>query len=253
MAALLAPKYKAEFTAAIASRTPLSQEELSVHTVDRLKEIWRLVKPNKPMAVLPPNWKKFDLQGLKDLYQDVCLPFYERENDGHWTRYRKTQLVTELEVYQEDRRAEIEAGNELTPVESSSPLCPKCQIPMLTRTNRLNKEEFFGCYRFPSCKATLPIKYDNKSTKEVQLQMTKQAELDGKAKVVKTEIIPKVNKTRKRPEGGYSAASDGSWAHAQIVTDSDEDAKEKRFNVNLTEEEMLKVESQRAQAAMKNK
>lgn len=47
MTAMLAPKLKAEYVAAIAARSTVSKSELEIHSVDRLKEIWALIKPLK--------------------------------------------------------------------------------------------------------------------------------------------------------------------------------------------------------------
>jgi hypothetical protein len=91
MAALLAPKLKAEYVSAIAARTDATQDQLQQLSVDRLKDIWTVVKPGKAPKFLPANWKKFDFQSPKDLYADTCVPYCQKDEDGHWARYRKSQ------------------------------------------------------------------------------------------------------------------------------------------------------------------
>lgn len=59
-------KTKAEFAEAIAATTGLPVEKLKEHSADRLKEAWSVMKPIKARVVLP-NWRKFDLQALKEL------------------------------------------------------------------------------------------------------------------------------------------------------------------------------------------
>jgi len=38
--------------------------------------------------------------------------------------------------------------------ESPDPLCPKCSAPMVLRTSKTNGDQFWGCSRYPSCRAT---------------------------------------------------------------------------------------------------
>jgi len=35
--------------------------------------------------------------------------------------------------------------------------CPRCQGPLLIRTNRANQSQFFGCGNWPECEFTEPI------------------------------------------------------------------------------------------------
>ena len=151
MARFLAPKLKDEYVSAIMTRTPVSQDVLKSLTTDRLKEVWRAVKPAKAVKVLPANWKKFDLQSLKDLYADTCLEFYGLPDDGHWLRYRKSQLIVELEMYQGDKQKEEEENPTTDWGRESNPLCPRCGIPMLERVNRLTQQPFYGCMLYTSC------------------------------------------------------------------------------------------------------
>lgn len=37
------------------------------------------------------------------------------------------------------------------------PSCPLCKSPMTKRKNRTNKNEFYGCVQYPTCKSTIPI------------------------------------------------------------------------------------------------
>ena len=40
---------------------------------------------------------------------------------------------------------------------SGNPICRERDIPMTLRTNRMNREDFWGCMTFPCCKFTLPL------------------------------------------------------------------------------------------------
>ena len=42
---------------------------------------------------------------------------------------------------------------------------------MTVRTNRVDKSEFYGCVRFPACRETLPIEYDQKPVQAVLASM----------------------------------------------------------------------------------
>ena len=45
---------------------------------------------------------------------------------------------------------------EARPETGRAPACPKCNAPMMLRRRQRDGVEFFGCSRFPACRATLP-------------------------------------------------------------------------------------------------
>ena len=68
---MLAPRRKEEYISAIHSRTQVEVKDLKGFSVERLKDIWTVIKP-KRMQVLPSNWKKGDLESLRELYMPRC-------------------------------------------------------------------------------------------------------------------------------------------------------------------------------------
>ena len=122
---MLAPRKKTEYVQAIAARTGLKESQLETQKIDNLKEIWSRVRPRKHGGYLPSNWRKFDLESLKQLYTDFVIEDYGRPLDHHWRRWTKSKLVTELEYWQREKM-ESEAGDDLF---SDDPLCNQCKIP----------------------------------------------------------------------------------------------------------------------------
>ena len=41
--------------------------------------------------------------------------------------------------------------------EADTPLCNLCKQPMVKRTNKTTKEEFWGCSAFPKCRGSRPL------------------------------------------------------------------------------------------------
>lgn len=239
---MLAPKLKAEYVAAIEARSSCSKQDLNKHTMDRLKEIWNLVKPTK-VRVLPAGWRKFDLQGLKDLYADTVLPTYHLEEDGHWLRVRRGQLITQLEMYQTEMKEDMALQGEANP--SNAPLCRECGISLIPRTNRVTQEGFYGCIRFPECRQTLPLSMAGLDVRQLEIKNLKKRE---KEKVLEME----------RPRRGYpnkGQESDGSWiplpTDGDISEELEEDTLDSRINTNLTKAEMKMIEKMRAKAKAK--
>lgn len=219
MATFTTPKLKAEFVEVIAAATGLPKEKLMEHSTERLKEAWVVMKPVKA-RVLPPNWRKFDLQALKELYVEVVVPYYRREEDNHWLRMKRNQLIMELELFLIDRSQDLKEQGEDRAV-SGMPACPSCGVPMIVRNNRITKEPFLGCRLFPTCRSTLPM-----------------SALDPVAEHIPVPSTPK-SKTKKR---GGDPNSDGSW-----VRMDQEKLNDKTINANITEEELEIIRARRAQ------
>eukprot|EP00439_Symbiodinium_sp_Y106_P024750 s656_g3.t1 len=257
---IVAPRRKEDYVQAIACRCNVSVEDLRTHTVDQLKELYAVVKPKKKSEVLPVGWKKFDLEGLRNLYVERVVEDLRRDPDGHWARWKRPQFVLELEMWE----AEIKEATR------HDPFCSACMIPMMIRTNRLDGTDFYGCRRFPSCRQTLPLTHGGRPTAVVQKELEIKKEGDKKtdekknplgypAKQVIEDVMSKTaakkETERKRAAAKQAAtsgaSSDGSWvaAGAQPIPDtSDEDSPEKEhriFNANLTPEEMAAIQLMR--------
>lgn len=228
---MLVPKTKPELVAAIAARSNVSKAALEIHTVDRLRELWKLVKPVKVGPVLPVGWRKMDLASLKAMYEDYCVPDLQREHDGHWQRWKRSQLILELSMWEADtKEAQQQMAKDQAPEIGS--LCPACAIPFILRTNRLDKTNFWGCARFPECRETLPLTSAGLETKEV---MKARAAL----------MPPTARKRQYRSRG-----SDDSWSQVgagESLEDTTEDEPDRTVNVNLTEAEMIEIQRMRRQ------
>ncbi|CAE7351286.1 MAL3P3.6 [Symbiodinium sp. CCMP2592] len=239
-----------EFVAAIASRSKVTKEALREHNLDRLKELWGALRPPKKNATgLPANWKKLDRSALKHIYATQVVPDLGRDSDLHWDRWSKPTLILEIEVWALDAAEELQRDRDLE-MTCTEPLCAQCGIPMMVRTNRLTREDFYGCRRYPACKQTLPLRYDGRPTGEVQKEL-ETTEKINKAKEHHKKIVAKQAAKGKRmgEMGRATASSDGSWAVAgaipiEEVTSSDEE-KDKKYNTNLTKEEMAMIVAMR--------
>lgn len=231
---LLVPKSKSDHVELLHAHTKLSKDDLKAHTLERLKELWRVTKPKKIEKVLPPSWKKMDLASLKALYEDHCLPYYGRRSDGHWIRWKRGQLLVELEIFEAEVMEERKDQEDLT-AEDQIPLCHNCGLKMMERTNRLKGDSFWGCRRFPACRFTLPYLYDDKDTAEVQKQLMAKGEIPKVGPAVKAKA-----QDRKRGGDQMTRSSDGSWMPAQD-TEEESGYPERTQNMNLTEDEVRKI------------
>lgn len=222
MTSFSTPKTKPEYVTAIEARTYVSRVELSKHSVDRLKEIWMLVRPVKMAPLLPTGWKKMDLETLKNMYYDNVMTYYARPDDGHWSRWKRAQLITELELWIEDRKEEMAANGENLN-EPMAPVCEQCNIPCIARTNRVDKGQFWGCVRFPACRTTYPMSMAGMETKTLQ------------------EEINKGYPNKRRAEKALSSVasgSDGNQNSTPWEMMTEEDTEEGRLiNANLSAEE----------------
>ena len=251
------PKKKEEYVAAISVRTGLAREELRCHDCERLKQIWTMVKPRKPQSPLPVGWKKLDVAALKELYEDLNRP-----DDNHWVRWRCPTLVTEIDMWLADVMADMPEED----LCHETLLCGVCKIPMVRRTNRLTKTDFYGCVRFPLCAQTLPLTYGGQPTKEVQDALKEEEEAHrwqptkgknrGYPKFEKEKKIEKDNPVRRKAAtavaDGRGSSSDGSWVRAGTIPiqESSDENEEKDpvkplYNTNVTEEELAILKEMR--------
>ena len=242
------PKRKEEFVEAIHARCTVPSEDLRKHDMDRLKQIWKLLKPKKRVTPLPVGWKKFDVAALKHLYQTIVVPDLERENDGHWMRWNRPLLVTEIDMWDQEMAEALK--DEPEDLYQEGPVCTSCAIPLVIRTNRLTKQDFFGCVRFPICRQTLPLTYNGRPTKQVQEELhakTKEKTEETETGTSKSPYPKKQASTLGNRRGTASLAevrgssSDGSWVQAgrvPIETDSEVEEPKKLINTNVTAEEL---------------
>ncbi|CAE7476027.1 unnamed protein product [Symbiodinium microadriaticum] len=239
-----APKRKEEYVQAILARSTIDVTNLRKLDVERLKQIWTMVKPRKPASPLPVGWKKLDVAGLKEIYDKVVRTDLEREDDGHWQRWHRPQLVTEIDLW----LAQVQEESKDAPEDlfHENPLCSRCAIPMVVRTNRVTKTDFFGCLMFPVCTETLPLKYAGMPTKHVQESISpkiapKKKDLlevkSGKGYGTKGLSAHKRRDKNFADEPGVS--SDGSWLPTgSIPIEEAEDEADRLYNANVPAEEM---------------
>ncbi|CAE7929423.1 unnamed protein product, partial [Symbiodinium necroappetens] len=239
---------KEEFVSAIACRCTVSPEDLRQHSVDRLKELWAVLKPRKNSSILPTGWKKFELPDLRALYVNKVLEDLSLncDHDGHWMRWKKTtQFIMELEMWETDMK---EATKHEVDVLSEHPFCRACQIPMVVRTNRLTREEFYGCRRYPVCRVQgefeNPLKKKPVNSGYIKKDMDEIMEKKGKGKETRD-----CKRGGMPPQATPGASSDGSWiaAGAQPLPESSDEEDKRIFNANLTAEEIAAVQLLREQ------
>ncbi|CAE7864835.1 Dnah1 [Symbiodinium microadriaticum] len=237
-----APKRKDEYVEAIRARTGLDASELKKHDMERLKQIWSLVRPKKAQSPLPTGWKKQDVASLKQIYEEHVRPDLDRPNDRHWIRWNRPTLVTEIELWLE----EVKETAEPEDMFSETPLCSQCRIPMCVRTNRVTKTDFLGCVRFPACRETLPLTYNGKPTKSVidELQKNEKNTKEREGMHAWTTTMPKMSRPAPSLPESKGESLDGSWIRTgpQPVEDSQEDEDPKKiYNTNITREELEMV------------
>ncbi|CAE7266163.1 HERC4 [Symbiodinium natans] len=216
-----APRVKADYVARIAEQSQLEPADLDKMTVDRLKELWRVMKPPKTSPVLEVGWKKKDKAGLLQIYVEQVIPWYGLQNDGHWTKYSRAKFIVEIEnwVLEKQEEQKITGGcqENTTPL---APYCENCHVPMLEKRNRLTHEVFWGCPVFPVCRATLPKNVDGKPAAIVQAAMDKNK---GKGKNKSKGVGAAASTKRGNPQSEDSQIS--SWA--PVAGDSDLEELEK--------------------------
>ena len=214
-----APKTKRELTEAIALRCAVKSENLMKHTVERLKEIWILVRPQRMKSGLPSGWKKSDKESLEEMYIAHCVDGGEfggtRPNDRHWRGWRLGQFLMELEMMETDRKekADAEGGEDDY---DDRPMCPQCRLPFVVRTNSYTGVDFLGCIRFPECRQSKNLPEDPDAPIEVPpaavVKKTTAPKRNPKASVMKGKNDwSAMGKRHQETWGGDGESSDGSW------------------------------------------
>ena len=211
-------------------------------SLDRLKEIYRTLKPKKDAGPRPVGWKRGTVETLRNFYIEKVLVYYLREQDNHWQGWSKSRFILEIEMYEADIMEELAltgTSAAMTKGEASdqdvrrplAPTCPDCGVEMLQRTNRVTANKFWGCHLFPNCKRIFPLLIDGKPTAVVMAGMEKQQRQkeDGAA----TPEMVKRAGYNKSPEASVGDSL-GSWENvSDRVATSTEDKGDQKFNVNL--------------------
>lgn len=246
--AVLQPKTKREFAREIASRCAVMEEELMVHGVDRLREIWKLVKPAKRAPVLNPGWKKASRDTLKAIYTDTVVPDLGRSlEDLHWDGWNRSQFLLEIELWEAEVKSQM--TEEIVAEKSQAPECASCRLQMIQRTNRLTRQDFWGCIRYPVCQETLSMTYAGQPVAMVQ-----KAVKESKAKAApgyKMKGQPGV-----ASEASWIPVSELSEAHQHAVPVSEEsetEEKQSQVSMNLSPAEVDKIIKGRQEAAVKRR
>eukprot|EP00439_Symbiodinium_sp_Y106_P065967 s2396_g10.t1 len=265
---IVAPKKKEEYVQAIACWCRVPEAELRLHTVDRLKELYAVLKPKRRSSVLPANCKKLDLESLKELYGTRVVKDLDRPHDYHWSRWTKSPLILEIELWHFDVQSSLE---HMAEDESPYPKCSECGIPMIIRTNRVTKREFLGCHRYPSCKVTLPLEYGGRPVREVIEELEEKDKIASKALEMPTASAVKIEKKdkagllnpRRKAPGGYPRNRVDRRSHpthrgsrvktgpvpVEEVSSDDEVGLSRKFNPNLTKEEIEMIAEMRRSKA----
>ena len=143
----------------------------------------------------------------------------------------------ELEFYADQKMEEQVTEQK----QSGNPICRECDIPMTLRTNRMNREDFWGCMRFPCCKFTLPLEMYGSPARTAQIEQeaaqTKKEKLD---KAVIPRMPKRPSQAHASQTSGYRS-SDGSWQPidgSEIPIDADSEDQASLVNANLSMEEM---------------
>lgn len=180
--------------------------------------------------------------GLEEVGFAVIEEPVRRVHHGHWLRGRRGQLLLELSMWEEDVRLTMD--NKMNVADQDNNLmCEKCGIRMIICTNRVTKELFYGCIRFPECRVTYPLTVAGVETREDMKHP------DDK-KTARAGKPPRKRPTRP-PQG-----SDASWIPVQESDSEDMELQppelQRTHNANLSEEEMRAILQMRAKTKEKD-
>ena len=228
----------------------------------------RCSEAETPIVMLPANCKKLDLESLKELYGTRVVKDLDRPHDYHWSRWTKSPLILEIELWHFDVQSSLE---HMAEDESPYPKCSECGIPMIIRTNRVTKREFLGCHRYPSCKVTLPLEYGGRPVREVIEELEEKDKIASKALEMPTASAVKIEKKdkagllnpRRKAPGGYPRNRVDRRSHpthrgsrvktgpvpVEEVSSDDEVGLSRKFNPNLTKEEIEMIAEMRRSKA----
>ena len=246
---MMAPRRKEEFIQALLPLVKLERRELEALGMEKLRVIWAQLRPGKPAKMLPAGWRKLDKMSLQCLYQEKVVPFYSRQEDGHWLAWTRDRLVVELKNFQEEAGEMQE--EEPKPL---APMCEACGVGMVERTNRMDGRSFWGCIRFPACKMTLPFTYDKKPM-EVMQKAIKREEYQQYLRLKNKKVADDAQEHQKesmldgeemdgnvvrrafRPGPRSVAGSSESWEAVPAMPD--------KIKVEITAEELKELREQR--------
>eukprot|EP00435_Cladocopium_sp_Y103_P055701 s1586_g18.t1 len=200
--------------------------------LEKLRLIYQTVKP-KAIQPLPTNWRRFSKVDLQKLFVEKAVPWYgiplsQQMDHLTWSRDR---LVVELANYAEEVRQEApEIPAAADP--DSPPLCPKCNVKMVERVNRMDGNTFWGCLSFPHCRATLGKNYGALTAAEAQMKMAGEQSLgSGSAgKAVMMDNGDEMNGMVRRAVRTPVPSSEVSW---DAVTESPK-------NLTASEKQLIK-------------
>ncbi|CAE7734214.1 NLRC3, partial [Symbiodinium pilosum] len=145
-----APKKKQEFIDRIleSPKINLGASDLQAMSLDRIKEIYRTLKPKKEAGPLPVGWKRGAVETLRNFYIEKVATYYLRDKNERWKEWTKSRFTLEIEMYEADVVEELAltgtTAAKMTTGASASdnpgplaPTCPTCGVEMLERTNRV--------------------------------------------------------------------------------------------------------------------
>lgn len=107
-----------------------------------------------------------EMRADQRLYMENVVEYYKRAGDGHWLGWNRDRLVQEICMFESDAREELREIQEEGA--GAIPACPDCGLKMIQRSNRVDGGLFYGCIRYPVCRATLPFQVGNQPTAVVQ-------------------------------------------------------------------------------------
>lgn len=219
------PRVKRDYVEAIAGRCNVPMGELEKHDVPRLKEMWAVLKPKSRQPVLATGWKKANLDALREIYLEMVAPDLDRDvSDKHYHGWKRAQFLLEIDLWVTEKQEADLGDQDCSP---TTPLCATCMIPMIRRTNRLTKEDFYGCIRYPMCRECLPLSYAGQPAEVMQAAL-----LEQKSQMTASEKASTKSK-RKGMTGGENQGGLGTSTESLEM--------EPRINVNVTEAEMAKI------------
>jgi hypothetical protein len=88
--------------------------------------------------------------------------YYETDGDSGWYGVKLFASKAIAEAYQIQKNTayghldtiNVNVEKPTTSAYTNDMLCPECEGPMVSRTNRQNGNKFWGCKKYPDCKGT---------------------------------------------------------------------------------------------------
>lgn len=222
---------------------------------DTLRESMKMLQPKKTKAqrVFASGWKKFTRAALEE-------EFVKKMPNASWPEVNDltmTEMRVEMERYEKTAVVEV---TELST--TGTPMCPACILPMIVASDRSQPGEikkYLACPRHPECGCK----------KELMLPAAAQPMDNGTARSARPlQTGPSASKTRSRgprassscfsfKDQAFSFKDQAEWFHLGTGVDDEMDGEQRRrkaqappvdeglINVNLTQEEMEKLQAER--------